>query len=240
MTIRGPEDRERFARRDEAGVPLTSARSELEQESSAKVVAGGSIAEALCGAATVVLAIIALAGALPRVFAPIATIVLGVALVARGGAVAARFRELLSEASPFDRSARVELGGGMGAELIGGVAGIVLGILGLIGIVPTVLSAIAVMVFGVTLLLGSRETAELGSLGESGTHQHFAHVAHEAAKAAAGTQALAGASAIVLGILALVGFVPVVLTLVALLVLGAAVLLSSTAVSSRMVSVARR
>ncbi|APR79340.1 Hypothetical protein A7982_04687 [Minicystis rosea] len=240
MTIRGPEERERFARRDEAGLPLTSARSEHDQATSAKVVAGGSITEALCGVATVVLAIIALAGALPRYFAPIATIVLGAALVARGGAVAARFRELLHEASAYDRSSRVELGGGMGAELVGGVAGIVLGILALIGIATPVLSAIAVMVLGGALLLGSGETAELGHVDEPTKHLRFAHITHEATKAAAGIQVLAGASAVVLGILALAGFAPVDLTLVALLVLGTAVVLSSAAVSSRMASVMRR
>jgi hypothetical protein len=239
MTMRGPEDRERFARREEPGVPLTSARTE--QRASARVVAGGSLTEAVCGAATVILAIIALAGAAPRYFAPVAAIVFGVALIAHGGAVAARMRELFyEEAAPSERTARVELGGGMGAELIGGVAGVVLGILALIGIAPSALIGVAVLVFGGALLLGSGETAELGAFGESAVHQRLAHAAYEASKAAAGVQALAGAGAIVLGILALVGLAPMELALVALLVLGSAVVLSGSAVSSRMASVIRR
>jgi hypothetical protein len=54
----------------------------------------GSLAEAVCGAATVVLAIIALTGTLPGELASFATIVFGAALIAHGGAIAARFREL--------------------------------------------------------------------------------------------------------------------------------------------------
>jgi hypothetical protein len=239
MTTRGPEDRERFARRDEAGVPLASARKQ--QETSAKMVSRGSLTEAVCGAATVVLAIIALAGAAPRYFAPVATIVFGAALVAHGGAVAARLRELFyEEVAPSERTARIELGGGTGAELIGGVTGIVLGILALIGVAPAVLMGVAVLVFGGALLLGSGETAELGTFGEPSIHHRLARVAHEASRAAAGAQALAGAGAIVLGILALAGLATLELALVALLILGAAVVLSGSAVSSRMSSVIRR
>src|SRR5262245_58623971 len=83
MATMGPEDRERFARRDEAGSPVSSIRRdpEPEREKSAKVVAGGSIVEALCGAATVVLAIIGLAGSMPGFLMSVATIVFGVALI---------------------------------------------------------------------------------------------------------------------------------------------------------------
>ncbi len=51
---------------------------------------------------------------------------------------------------------------------------------------------------------------------------------------------LVGIAAVVLGIIALVGIDPVLVTLVALLVVGASVLFSGTAVSSRMASVMRR
>jgi hypothetical protein len=232
MTTMGPEDRERFARREP--------EPERERERSVKAVAGGSIAEAACGAATVVIAILALAGILPGYLAAIATIVFGVALIAQGGAIAARFRHLLRETAPSELDARTELGGGMGAELIGGATGIVLGILALIGVGTAVLLPIAVIVFGGALLLGSGATMDLGTLTVPGQHERFAHVARQASQAASGTQALVGVGAIVLGILALVGFDPLVLTLVALLALGAAVLLSGATISGRMASLIRR
>jgi hypothetical protein len=242
MSTMGPEDRERFARREEVPLTATGVRRELEpeREKSAKVVAGGSITEALCGAGAVVLAIIALAGTWPGYLASIATIVLGVAFVAQGGAIAARFSRLLHETAAYEWDQRTELGGGMGAELFGGTAGIVLGILGLIGVGTSVLIPIAVIVFGGTLLLGAGVNVDLGTLGTAPGHERLAHVAREATMAASGTQALVGIGAIVLGIIALVGIDPVVVTLVALLVLGAAVLMSGAAISGRMLGAIRR
>lgn len=242
MATMGPEDRERFARRDEAGVPLSSTRREPEpeREKSVKVVAGGSVFEALCGAGTVVLAIIGLAGTLPGYLTSVATIVFGAALIAHGGAIAARYRQLLRETEPYELDTRTELGGGMGAELIGGAAGIVLGILGLIGLATPVLIPIAVIVFGAAVMFGSGATADLSTLSAYTTHPRFAASARQATMAASGTQALVGIGAVVLGILALIGLDPVVLTLVALLALGGAVVLSGTAITTRMAATMRR
>lgn len=240
MSTMGPEDRERYARREDTRSSLPRSHTETERDKSAKVVAGGSVTEALCGAATVVLAIIGLAGTLPGYVASIATIVFGAALIAQGGAIAARLRQLLHEASAYEPTTRAELGGGMGAELLGGAAGIVLGILGLIGIGTAVLIPIAVIVFGGSLLLGSGASFDLGNFNAPYEDTRFAHAARQASMASSGTQALVGIGAIVLGILALVGLDPVILTLVALLVLGAAVLMTGTAVSTRMASVLRR
>jgi hypothetical protein len=239
MTIRGPEDRERFAQRSEPGAPRPGVRAELEPRRSAKVVAGGSATEAIFGAVAVVLVIIALAGGAPGYLASIATIALGVALIAHGGAIGARFRELIRETAAYEWDTRTELGGGMGAELIGGAAAIALGVLALIGLATAVLIPIAVIVLGGALLLGSAATIDLSTLGAHAAHDRTAHLARRALEAASGTQALAGLAAVVLGILALVGVLPVVLTLVALLVLGGAAILSGAAVSTRMVSVMR-
>jgi hypothetical protein len=237
----GPEDRERFARREETTTSSYARRDpEPEREKSIKVVAGGSLTEALCGAATVVLAIIGLAGTLPGYMASIATIAFGVALLAQGGAIAARWSRLLRETQPHEWDTRTELGGGMGAEFLAGGAGVVLGILGLLGLYTATLIPIAVIVFGGALLLGSGATADLGSLYVPTTHERFANVARQMTLAASGAQMLVGVGAIVLGIIALVGVDPVVVTLVALLVVGASVLLSGAAVSSRMAAVMRR
>jgi hypothetical protein len=239
MTIRGPEDRERFTQRSEPGAPRSGIRAELEPRRSAKVVAGGSVVEAVCGGTVVVLAIIALAGASPRYLASVATIVLGVALIAHGGAIGARFRDLTRETAAYEWDTRTELGGGMSAELVGGAAAIVLGILGLIGLDTPVLVSIAVIVLGGALLLGSAATIDLSTLGAPGAHEHAAYLARRASEAASGTQALAGLGAVVLGIIALVVASPTAVNLVALLVLGSAAVLSGAALSSRMVSVLR-
>jgi hypothetical protein len=236
----GPEDRERFARRDESTVVPSISRRDPEQEKSMKVAAGGSITEALCGAAVVVLAILGLAGTLPGYMASVGTIAFGVALLAQGGAIAARYSRLLRETSPQGWDARAELGGGMGAEFLAGGAGVVLGILGLLGIGTAVLIPIAVIVFGGALLLGSGASVDLGTLTTSDAYGRFAHISRQATAAASGAQVLIGIAAIILGILALVGIEPVPVTLVALLVLGASVLFSGTAISSRMASLLHR
>src|SRR5262249_45281906 len=158
----------------------------------------------------------------------------------QGSAVASRFRHLIRETAPYELDTRTELGGGMGAEIIGGAAGVVLGILALVGLAPAVVLPIAVIVFGASLLLGSGATADLSTLSVGPRHERFAQVARQATVAASGVQALIGVSAIVLGILALVGLDPLALTLVALLVLGAGVLLSGSAVSTRMAALMRR
>ncbi|WP_437960487.1 hypothetical protein WME76_13140 [Sorangium sp. So ce119] len=236
MATMGPEDRERFARNEDAGTKtIPSARLSSERVGSPRVLLGGSLAEVACGAATVVLAILALTGTMQGYLVPIATIALGIALLAHGSAVAARLRDL---AVGWDT--RAELGGGTGAELIGGAAGVVLGILALVGIAAPVLLPVAVIIFGGALLLGGGATADLGALDAPGAHERLGDVSRQASVAASGLQTLVGAGAVVLGILALVGIDPVVLTLVGLLALGSAVVLSGTTVSGRMAAILRR
>jgi hypothetical protein len=238
MSTMGPEERERFARREEVSLP----RRDSERQKSIKLVAGGSITEAICGAAVVVLAIIGLTGMgnLAGYMASIATIAFGVALLAQGGAVAARWSRLLHDAMPSEWESRTELGGGMGAEFLAGGAGVVMGVLGVLGMATATLIPIAIIVFGGALLLGSGSTVELGSFSVDGPRERFADLSRQAAAASSGAQVLLGIAAIVLGIIALVGIDPVVVTLVALLVLGASVLFSGTAISSRMASVLHR
>jgi hypothetical protein len=55
-----------------------------------------------------------------------------------------------------------------------------------------------------------------------------------------GTQVLVGLAAGVLGILALIGIAPTVLVLVGLLAIGASLILSGSAVGTRLISMFRR
>ncbi|MGH7988231.1 MAG: hypothetical protein ACREQX_18345 [Candidatus Binataceae bacterium] len=115
---------------------------------------------------------------------------------------------------------------GSGMSLVttaGGVALIVLGILALAEIHPPMLISIATIVAGIALLV---EGAGLAAKYASALKGMPGTAMLSAAELGGGLNAgaLAGASGIVLGILAILGIVPDVLTAVALIVFGAAVL----------------
>ncbi len=202
------------------------------------VLTGGSIVEAVAGIATIVLAILALVGVAPADLAPIATITVGVALLAEGGAIATRYSNLLAKAGGEYSS--TELGGGMSAELIGGAGGGILGLLALLHLQPMVLMPVAAIVFGAALLLGSGVTSRVSSMAIESAGDHTTHlIAREAVLAAAGAQALVGLASGALGIIALVGINPLTLTLVALLALGSSILMSGTAIGGTVTAFAK-
>ncbi|MGE5304258.1 MAG: hypothetical protein ACM3TN_13175 [Alphaproteobacteria bacterium] len=207
-----------------------------EYEATMGVVAGGSIAEATGGLGAIVLAILGLVGLLPQEMAAIAAMAVAVALLLESTAVATRLSDLLSDREK-SLSDTAKLGGGMGAEFIGGVAGGVLGLLALLGITPLTLVAIAVIVFGASLLLSSGATYRLDLLA-SRVGQKKPTVARAlVAMAASGVQVLIGIAAIALGIIALVGISTLILVLAGLLSVGAAVAISGSSVGGTIASV---
>lgn len=205
----------------------------------------GSITEAAGGIAVVVLAIIGLARADNGFLMAIAGIVLGVAILAQGGAVAAEFTKLLAStagAAPTTAGAATTAAmtggvefGGMTMEFLAGGAAIVLGVLGLIGIHTDTLLAAAVIAAGGALVLsaGSMQRMSDVQMQAAGLPELTRKLSQVAFSSASGAQALAGIAAVVLGILALSGVSPGVLTLVGLLVLGAAVAVSGAALTGR-------
>src|SRR5579884_2695589 len=199
-------------------------------EKTIETVGAGSLVEAFGGAAAVVLAIIALAGGAPTLLMTITTIVLGAALLVEGAAVLGRYERLLRdvEAPGGSRVARAELGSGMTAESVAGVAGVVLGILSLLGLAPTVLSPIALIVFGGGLVLGSAAVSRMNTVEYYGAGEATRRVMRELVNASASGQVLLGIGAVVLGILALLQLDPMTLTLVGFLAVGGAVLLSGS------------
>jgi hypothetical protein len=204
-----------------------------------EAIAGGSMVKAIGGAIAVVLAIIGLAQVHPALTLSIATIAVGVGLMFEGGAIAARYSRTIPRPVGYET---VELGGGMTSEFFGGAAGVVLGILGLVGISPILLNAIAAIVFGTSLLLGSSIPSRINALAlfPQEEYKRSQDLIREAASAATGSQILIGLGAIVLGVLAVIGIGPVlILTLVALLSLGFSILLSGTTVSSKFMSIFR-
>lgn len=202
-----------------------------------EVVAGGSLAETIGGAGAVVLAILALAGILPGYLAAVATIGVGAALLFEGASIATEFQTLRHDVAT-NRTEASELGGGMTAETLAGLAGVALGILSLLGIAPTTLMAVALIVSGGGLLLGSAATNRLNGLRIRGAVSDTARtVAQASVETASGAQVLVGAGGVVLGILALVGLAPATLIAVGMLSLGASVLFSGSAVGGKMLAI---
>ncbi len=205
-----------------------------------KTVQRVSLAEGITGAAAVGLSIVGLVNIVPNWMMPIATLALGCALLFEGGAIAARFTDLMTVTARrrYDVS---ELGSGMTAEVIGGLGGIILGILALLKIHPMVLVPSAVVLFGVTLLFSSTVSARLNAveISKAPENETFREVAREAVFASASVQLLFGIAAITLGILALVGINPTALSLVGLLGVGFSNLLNGTAIRTRMLSFVR-
>ena len=201
-----------------------------------EIESGGSLIEAAGGIAVIVLTVIGLARGNDGFIPSIATIVLGVALLAEGGAIAAEFSKLLTATSGGTFGA-MELGGGMTTEVLTGGAAIVLGILGLVGLVPMVLLPAAVIAVGGGLILTAGAVERLNRLRvrTTGSSEVAERVSQVAVSGAIATQIIAGIAAIVLGILALVSAGHAsILTLVGLLALGSAVALSGTALAGRL------
>ncbi|MFP4164469.1 MAG: hypothetical protein ACLFVE_10850 [Chitinispirillaceae bacterium] len=209
-------------------------------KTSAQVIATGSLAEGIVGAGAVVLAILGLLGIFPAIMLYVATIAVGVALLFEGGAVTSRMKSL-TDHNLISRSEAGDIGTGMTAEFLAGLAGTVLGILALLGIAPITLVSVAAIVYGAALVFGSGTTARVNALSFGGAQSDTAQqVARESVSSASGVQMLVGIGAGVLGILALLGNIPATLTLVAMLSIGAADLVSGGAIGSRMLSLFRR
>lgn len=176
----------------------------------------GIFAEAVGGIATMALAIIALAGTAPDFLLAIATIVFGAALLIEGTSIVT---EYAMAATP---GAMGVAAGGLAAVFMSGLTGIILGVLALLGIHAGVLTAAAVITFGSALVLNSSSMLNLYTMkGQEGSEFMMG-----GAVGTVGAQALAGIAAIILGILAVAGTQSMALNLVALLVLGAAILVT--------------
>jgi len=195
----------------------------------------GGVVDAIGGIATVILAIVALSGVNQSLLGGIAVIVFGAALLIQGGTMLAEYTKLTVPSGMAGTVEEFTGGGGLSALFLVGAAGIVLGVLALIGISSQTLTAVAVIGFGSALLLSSNSVWHLYRAKQA-CYQSAAprtiwgaeFLASEMASGSAVLQCLSGLAAIVLGILAVTGTNPGVLSLVGLLVLGATVLLTGS------------
>jgi hypothetical protein len=210
---------------------------------SAETAAYGGLIDALGGIAAAVLAIIGLTGFDPQGMAGIATIVFGAALLIQGGTILTEYSQIAS-LSP-DGVSLTSLGSeGISAMFLVGAGGIVLGVLSLLNIAPLGLTAIAVIAYGSALLLSSSSVRQLylmqGNLQSvmaprSGNEL----IAGQMATGSTGVQLMAGLASAVLGILAVAGHSPLLLSLAALLLLGVTVLLTGSTLSGLILSFMR-
>lgn len=179
----------------------------------------GSFTALMGGAAAIVLAVLGLVHIAPTLLAAIATIVIGASFLVAGGTVAARFTKT---AGTPEMRGNEALGEGMAMESLCGAAGVILGILALVGAGPTTLLPVAAIVFGGGLLVASSSTSRWYARR---TYTGAYRSSQEFTDFGAGPEVLIALAAIVLGILALAGLSPVILSLVAFLSLGFAVML---------------
>jgi hypothetical protein len=197
----------------------------------------GGFVDAIGGIVTIVLAIIALSGIAATMLVAVATIVFGAALLIQGGTMLSEYTHTIfpaGAAAPAEEFG----GGGNSTVFLVGAAGIVLGVLALLGLYPVMLTSIAVIAFGSALVLSSSAVWHLFRIRQSQYRSARQPammgseiLAGEMASGSAGLQCLAGLGAIVLGILAVTGTNPTILTLVGLLVLGSTVLLTGSTLS---------
>ena len=199
----------------------------------AGLTGGSSMFLTIGGAAAIVLTILGLANLYPNYMAAISVIAIGGVMALQGISLGSRYSRLVAETG--GRHGASEIGGGLTAEFIAGSAGVALGILSLLGLDATVLTPIAVIVLGSGMLIGAGVPARLAHLaaGSSSSHPQLQQVFSEAIMASSGADVLVGGGAVVLGIIALVGEIPLTLTLVALLAMGAATLMTGTAVAGK-------
>ena len=236
-----PTDRNRDLRNHETVYPrrsnfdgrLTEAETPHEEKVTTQVITGGSSLELLGGLAALIVAVIGVSAYLPFYMSAIATIAIGVALLAHGGSIAARWREAQRALDTNTHYERTELIGGIGTEVFGGAVGIVLGILALAHVMPFVLMPVAAIVFGASLLLGGASQPDLVHLAPE-HDPRYARITYDAIQASGGVMVLVGIAAAVLGILALLHVGPVVtLTLVAMMCIGGALVLAGGALTAR-------
>jgi len=206
----------------------------------------GGFVDAVGGIATVVLAIVGLAGISPTLMLGIVTIIFGAALLIQGGAMLSEYARIIFPAGAATTRIDQFGGGSLSAIFLVGAAGIVLGLLALLGVAAETLTAVAVIAFGAGLVLSSNSVLNLHLL-RTATRPSTANsskagseiLAAEMASGSAGIQAIAGLAALVLGILAVTGAAAGMLSLIALLALGATLVLTGTTLSGVVLSFMR-
>jgi hypothetical protein len=198
--------------------------------------------EGIVGIGAIAATIIGLSNVAPELLAAIACIAIGVAAAFEGGAISARYSALIGMAEEYTHTDASVRWGGMTILFLAGAVGIALGILSLLGIVPMILLPVAAIVFGSALISDSAANTRLSVLEahHSDEFNSRENIIKKTAYASAGIELIVGIGSIVLGIVALNGVYPLVLSLVAMLCISAANSLTGVMIVGRMSSIFRR
>lgn len=212
-----------------------------EERRTIETLLGGTVGGGIIAIAGVVLAIIGLAGVYPQWLLAVATIAVGISFLIEGAAIASRLSELVHE-STRGRVEMGELGSGVTGETLAGIAGIVLGVLGALNVYPAILLPVAAIVYGAGLILGAGANVRINELivvhREDEARARYA--VRQAVLAMTGLQVFIGLAAATLGIIALASSYPITLSLVAMLAVSGAFVLSDGAIAGRLLTVLRR
>jgi hypothetical protein len=202
----------------------------------AEAAAAGSLVEAVGGIGAIVLAVLGLLDVVPQRLAAIGVIVIGAALLFEGMSILSRYSRLTRSTGGVP-----DLAGGVSLEFIGGLSVLVLGVLAVLSLATMTLLSVAVIAYGATLILSAGTMTRINAIDSINQSVSTTQEAlmRDAVMGSTAMQMLAGTGGVVLGILALVGIHPLTLILVAILGFGAAILLSGTALSGRLLGFIR-
>jgi hypothetical protein len=216
---------------------MTEREFETGYPKTARIVATTSFVEGVAGLCAIALGIIGLAGSYANAMAGVAIIVLGCALLFETGAISARYSSFATEMGTDSYT----VSWASGAGVLGGIAGIALGILALLHVAPTVLIPVAILGFGFCHLVHNVSHTRLYGLESEkyASHRAGEEMFRDSSIASHGVQTIAGLAAVALGIIALSGVNPMVLCLVAIIGLGSAFLLNGSVVGSKMLVLSR-
>jgi hypothetical protein len=191
----------------------------------------GLLSEGAAGIATIVLAVIALAGISAVILASIVTIVIGAGLMVQAFNATAEASKVTAAGAPLNVQ-MTEVGGEVMVDCLTGITGIILGILALVGINAVHLIPAALIVFGGALLLGGamQMRPKAAPLVNTAAGQ-VQIVSYQSSAAAGGMEVMVGIAAIVLGVLSLIFMSSWVLVLVGFIAVGAALLMVSATFS---------
>ncbi len=207
-----------------------------------EAVAYGGMIDAVGGVATMVLAVCGLAGVHPTLMTAIATIIFGIALMVQGGTILSDYAQITFPSGAI--SSTEEFGGSsLSVVFLVGAAGIVLGVLAVLSVHPAVLTPIATIAFGSALALSSNAVWRLYAVRRAAAGEMQPQLsgsemlASEMASGSGGIQAVAGVTAILLGLIAVAGSqYNLTVNLAALLVIGATLVLTGSTLSTTVLS----
>lgn len=198
------------------------------------ITLGDSFIGSTFGAAALVLSIMAIIYSSFMGLLAIAIIVLGASLVLKGAIIAGEYSRLAAQMPEFSEF-KGRINGNVAVQMLVGIGGVILAVLALFNLASHELLAAAIVAFGIATIMGCNVLVHFQKMAD-GSHQESAKC-HELSKHFANTvtelQGIAGLSAVVLGVLSLIGLQPEVLTSVSVLTLSGASLINGLSISGK-------